>query len=300
MTASTSTSPGGSTRSSEGSGVRFEISKVLDAIEGRLTTDPALARAVRRPGRGGPLRRPRRRPPGQPAAARAWWSTRSAGRSRRRASPVYAVAPRALLSDADLTSNERMVVRRWADDGLVEVLHEPGDRVLEVADLLGLPVLSRSRVRAVPRPLPVAGRAGPAARRRCPAPADRRWSPRVARRAARPRRPSRRRWARSCSPGCGAARSRTAQFGGGDRQPVRGPAPATGPAASRRPRCGTARRPARGTAQRLRDAGPRPRVEVLSVRVDGVVRQRFVVADDQPVVVGRAPEDAAASCSASG
>ena len=41
---------------------------------------------------------------------------------------------------------------------------------------------------------------------------------------------------------------------------------------------------------RLRDAGPRPAVEVLSVRIDGVVRQRFVVATDAPVVVGRAPE----------
>ena len=38
-----------------------------------------------------------------------------------------------------------MVVRRWADDGLVEVLDNPGDRMLEVADLLGLPVLSRAR-----------------------------------------------------------------------------------------------------------------------------------------------------------
>jgi hypothetical protein len=43
---------------------------------------------------------------------------------------------------------------------------------------------------------------------------------------------------------------------------------------------------------RLADGGPRPRVEVLAVRVDGVVRQRFVVAGDQPVVVGRAPEQA--------
>ena len=30
--------------------------------------------------------------------------------------------------------------------------------------------------------------------------------------------------------------------------------------------------------------------EVMTIRVDGVVRQRFVVAGDQPVVVGRAPD----------
>ena len=29
--------------------------------------------------------------------------------------PVYVVSPRGLLSDTDLTSNERMVIRRWAD-----------------------------------------------------------------------------------------------------------------------------------------------------------------------------------------
>jgi hypothetical protein len=46
--------------------------------------------------------------------------------------------------------------------------------------------------------------------------------------------------------------------------------------------------PRHGT--RLRDAGARPAVEVLSVRIDGVVRQRFVVSTDKPVVVGRAPE----------
>jgi hypothetical protein len=42
--------------------------------------------------------------------------------------------------------------------------------------------------------------------------------------------------------------------------------------------------------ERLTDAGPRPAVEVLAVRIDGVVRRRFVVAVDAPVVVGRAPE----------
>jgi hypothetical protein len=42
---------------------------------------------------------------------------------------------------------------------------------------------------------------------------------------------------------------------------------------------------------RLSDAGARPAVEVLSVRIDGVVRQRFVVSADAGVTVGRAPDD---------
>jgi hypothetical protein len=57
--------------------------------------------------------------------------------------PVYVVVERKLMSDPDLSSNERMVIRRWGDDGLLEVLPTPEDRVLEVAELIGLPVLSR-------------------------------------------------------------------------------------------------------------------------------------------------------------
>ena len=124
--------------------MRFEVSKVLDAIEARLTTDPALARAVvdlseivRYADLDG----------GRPASMlRLGLVIDALGRHVAEESvPVYAVAPRSLLSDADLTSNERMVVRRWADDGVVEVVPEMGDRVLEVAELIGLPVLTRSR-----------------------------------------------------------------------------------------------------------------------------------------------------------
>jgi hypothetical protein len=46
--------------------------------------------------------------------------------------------------------------------------------------------------------------------------------------------------------------------------------------------------PRHGT--QLSDAGPRPAVEVLSVRIDDVIRRRFVVSAEKPVVVGRAPE----------
>jgi hypothetical protein len=53
-------------------------------------------------------------------------------------------------------------------------------------------------------------------------------------------------------------------------------------------RAGAPTCPRHGTT--LTDAGPRPAVEVLSVRIDGVIRRRFVVSAGQPVVVGRAPE----------
>mgnify|MGYP006976760068 CR=1 FL=1 len=124
--------------------MRFEISKVLDAIEGRVRTDPFLVRAVldlaevvRFVDLDG----------GRPASTLRLGIVIDA-LSRQLEEDgvcVYAVVHRALLADADLTSNERMVLRRWADDGLVEVLSNPAGRVLELADLLGLPVLSRSR-----------------------------------------------------------------------------------------------------------------------------------------------------------
>ncbi|MCM0678877.1 FHA domain-containing protein, partial [Micromonospora phytophila] len=124
--------------------MRFEISKVLDAIEGRVCTDPLQARAVLDLAE---VIRYQDIDGGRPASLlRLGMVIDALARQLEEDSvPVYAVVHRALLSDADLTSNERMVVRRWADDGLVEVLDNPGDRMLEVADLLGLPVLTRVR-----------------------------------------------------------------------------------------------------------------------------------------------------------
>lgn len=54
---------------------------------------------------------------------------------------VYGVADRDLLSEQALTAKERMVLGRWLDEGLIEVTTEVGDRVLEVADVTGLPVI---------------------------------------------------------------------------------------------------------------------------------------------------------------
>lgn len=271
--------------------MRFEVSKVLDAIEQRLCTDPALTRAVidlaevvRYVDLDG----------GRPASMlRLGMVVDALGRELAEDQvPVYVVVHRALLSDADLTSNERMVVRRWADDGLVEVLANPADRVLEVADLLGLPVLSRSRFDGLsgrypwlmeqPSRLlaPVSGVNGPTLVARVSggsAPGMGEPSPVGAKLLARL-------W-RCPEPACAA-------FGDtrGSNGFLDGPARAVRAGAQPPPTLRTGAPTCPRHEQRLTDAGPRPGTEVLSVRIGGVVRQRFVVAADQPVVVGRAPE----------
>ena len=270
--------------------MRFEVSKVLDAIEARLTTDPALARAVvdlsevvRYADLDG----------GRPASMlRLGLVIDALGRHVSEENvPVYAVVPRGLLSDADLTSNERMVVRRWADDGVVEVVPQLDDRVLEVAELLGLPVLTRTRAEQFQDRRPwvaepgrllaaVPGAGGPVLVARVgrgeipavgePSPVGQQLLARI--------------W--SCP------ESNCVSFGsGGDSDsPFADMRKVTSPVAQPPPslRSGAPSCPRHGT--RLRDAGARPAVEVLSVRIDGVVRQRFVVSAGKPVVVGRAPE----------
>jgi hypothetical protein len=270
--------------------VRFEVSKVLDAIEARLTTDPALARAVvdlsevvRYADLDG----------GRPASMlRLGLVIDALGRHAAEENvPVYAVAPRALLSDGDLTSNERMVVRRWADDGIVEVVPQLDDRVYEAAELLGLPVLTRSRAEQLRETRPwvdepgrllaaVPGAGGPVlvarvGRGEVPAVGD--PSPMGARLLARVWR---------------CPESNCSSFGGGgdSDSPFADMRKVTSPVAQPPPslRGGVPTCPRHGT--KLTDAGPRPAVEVLSVRIDGVIRQRFVVSTEKPVVVGRAPE----------
>ena len=270
--------------------MRFEVSKVLDAIEARLTTDPALARAVvdlsevvRYADLDG----------GRPASMlRLGLVVDALGRHVAEENvPVYAVAPRSLLSDGDLTSNERMVVRRWADDGVVEVVPQLDDRVYEAAELLGLPVLTRSRAEQFREARPwvdepgrllaaVPGAGGPVlvarvGRGEVPAVGD--PSPTGARLLARVWR---------------CPESNCSSFGGGGDadSPFADMRTFTSPVAQPPPalRAGVPTCPRHGT--KLTDAGPRPAVEVLSVRIDGVIRQRFVVSAEKPVVVGRAPE----------
>ena len=269
--------------------MRFEVSKVLDAIEARLTTDPALARAVVDLSE---VVRYADLDAGRPASMlRLGLVIDALGRHVAEENvPVYAVVPRSLLSDGDLTSNERMVVRRWADDGLVEVVPEMGDRVLEVAELIGLPVLTRSRAEQFRDRRPwvdepgrllaaVPGAGGPvlvARVGRGEIPAVGEPSPMGARLLARV-------W--KCP------ESNCSSFGGGDSDsPFADMRKVTSPVAQPPPtlRSGVPTCPRHGT--KLADAGPRPAVEVLSVRIDDVIRRRFVVAEGDPVVVGRAPE----------
>ncbi|MDZ5444791.1 FHA domain-containing protein [Micromonospora sp. 4G57] len=270
--------------------MRFEISKVLDAIEGRVCTDPSLARAVVDLAE---VIRWQDLDGGRPASLlRLGMVIDALARQLEEDSvPVYAIVHRALLSDADLTSNERMVVRRWADDGLVEVLDNPGDRMLEVADLLGLPVLSRVRFDGLGGRWPWLGQAG---RVLAPVPGaggpvfiahvGGGQSPATGTRSSAGAKLLARQW-RCPEPGC-------ALFGGGggggafadlarvDRAPAGQPPPALRNGVPTCPRHGA----------RLGDAGPRPRTEVLAVRIGGLVRRRFVLTETQPVLVGRAPE----------
>lgn len=121
--------------------MRFDVTQVMDAIERHLTTEAALAQAVVDLGHV------------------AWFDGLDGGRpvSLLRAGllvdalsrhlgedavMIYAVASRDLLTDADLTSKERMVLGRWAGDGLIEVVPVMADRVVEVADITGLPVIT--------------------------------------------------------------------------------------------------------------------------------------------------------------
>jgi hypothetical protein len=270
--------------------VRFEISKVLDAIESRVCLDPALVRAVVDLAE---VVRFRDLDGGRPASMlRLGMTVDALGRQLQEDGvPVYAVVHRALLSDADLTSNERMVVRRWADDGLVEVLSNPGDRMLEVADLLGLPVLSRSTfdgmrghypwLASQPGRLlaPIAGPGGTTLKARLGVDV-----PTAAAPSAAGVKLLARLW-RCPEPGCvlfgdGGGGGAFADLARAERRPSAQPAPTLRTGAPTCPR----------HEQRLTDRGPRPGHEVMAVRIGGQIRRRFVVAADRPVVVGRAPD----------
>jgi len=261
--------------------VRFGVSHVLDAIERRISTDPTaaggvvdLAEVVRLADLDG----------GRPAhllrlglVIDALARHLSDG-----AVAMYAVADRALMSDTDLTANERMVIRRWSDDGKVEVVRAGGpaaaSRIREVAALTGLPLLTRSPggypgLSYAPAPGPT----GPQLIAQLPGPGP-----------AAPASVFSRTWRcpeRSC-PSFGAP---------GTREPDPfGPPPTEEPreAVSQPPPQlvgGVPHCPRHGVP--LQDFGVRPRAVTMSVRVKGVSWHRFVVTEADPVVVGRAPEE---------
>ena len=255
--------------------MRFAVTGVLDAIEKCLTTDAALARAVVDVGAvagyaeldgGRPVNLLRL---GMAVDAFAQFAGEGGLR-------LYPVAPRAVLADADITSKERMVLGRWADDGLIEVVPELGDRVPEVAELTGLPVITPYSLDAF---------------------ADR--HPWVHHRPGRILR---------LQPHAGGARIAASPGAGG----VVAPEGAGANLLSVLWRCGRDDCPSFGPRRALQQPvprmrsgmpvcprhdeplnalGPRPPAVVLVAVVDGAVRERFVVRAGRPVPVGRAPDD---------
>src|SRR5690606_25713079 len=128
-------------------GVRFQVTQVMDAIEQRLTTDHTGAQAVVDLGEvvrlvdldgGRPVNLVR---VGMVVDALSRYLVHGGAM-------LYGVAERSLLSEGAFTSKERMVLSRWADDGLIEIVAQAGDRAAEVADLTGLPLIAVGPVRA--------------------------------------------------------------------------------------------------------------------------------------------------------
>lgn len=250
--------------------MRFEVTQVLDAIERHLTTESALAQAVMDLGHV------------------AWYNALDGGRpvSLLRAGllvdalarhlgddavMVYPVASRDLLTDADLTSKERMVLGRWSGDGMVEVVPVMADRVPEVADITGLPVVSIDGF--------------PGLERRYP------WLRGVPERVLQ------------LVPGEGGAR-----IVGGFPVPVEGRAALLGQIwrCVRRdcPLFGDRRSSAQAVPRMksgvpvcprhdepLTSTGPRPPSVTMVLVVEGTARERFVVRAGRPVVIGRSPDD---------
>jgi hypothetical protein len=241
------------------------VSRVLDAIERRLSIDPVVAAAVVDLAE---IMHLDDLDGGRPAnLLRLGLIVDALGqRLGDSAAALYAVADRSLISDTELTSNERMVIRRWSDDGLIEVLPAGTPvqgRIREINGLTGLSMITRvggagSAYAPVPAPggIALASHAGQsAAPMRAPNPAlGRLW--------------------RCSEPDCGSFG--TARMAGQPPPTFRG---------------GIATCPRHGG--RLADAGPRPTAWPLAARVDGLVRERFTVGGHRPLIIGRAPDDPA-------
>ncbi|GAA0728103.1 FHA domain-containing protein [Dactylosporangium roseum] len=246
--------------------MRFETSRALDAIERRLSVDPLVAggvidlvEAARSVDLDG----------GRPAALlRLGLFVDALSRQLGDGGVgLYAVAERGAMSDTDFTSNERMVLRRWSDDGLMEMLPpgaRPGGRVREVAALTGLPVISRVPLPGHPGPVyvTVGARGG----------MDLTMAPSTGS-TPRPHPVLSRFW--RCPAGDCPVFGRPPAAGAGQAPPA---LPSGAPICPRH-------------GERLIDAGVRPPAVPMVVRINGTVRTRFPLTAARPVVVGRAPED---------
>jgi hypothetical protein len=284
--------------------VRFEVSRVLDTIEQRLTTDATLAQAavdvaeVARfveldGGRGINL-------------LRIGMVIDALGRYLHDGGALlYPVAGRELLGDGEFTSKERMVLGRWADDGLIEVTPQVTDRVFEVAELAGLAVIGRRN------PQDAAGRYH--------------WLRDLPHRALTLRPLG---GGALLVDGTGGTGAVTLTAGGdlrprpdgatpqrrGAWPPARPPVPSGlgGALLARSWRCGEFSCPAFGDErcigqpvprmrsgvplcprhdQPLKEVGVRPPQVTLSAVVDGLSRRHFAITPRRPIVVGRSPDD---------
>lgn len=121
--------------------MRFQVSQVLDSIERRLTTDITLAQAVVDLGEVARFTELDR---GRPVnLLRIGMAVDALSRYLLDAGAMlYGIVGRQMLSESALTSKERMVLGRWLDEGLIEVVPEVTDRAVEVADLTGLPLVA--------------------------------------------------------------------------------------------------------------------------------------------------------------
>jgi len=239
------------------------VSRVLDAIERRLSIDPLVASAVvdlTEVTRLGDLDGGR-----SANLLRLGLLVDALGqRLGDSSASIYAVADRALMSDTELTSNERMVIRRWSDDGLVEILPAGAPvqaRMREISGLSGLAMITR-----------IGG--APSSYAPIPAPGGIALAPHAGAGTvpARATNPVLTRLWRCPEPDCGSfAESRT----------MGQPPPTI--------RAGVPICPRHGG--RLIDAGARPLMRPMAARVDGLVRERFLVGNQRPFIVGRAPDD---------
>ena len=241
--------------------MRFEVSKVLDAIEARLSTDPALARAVvdlsevvRYADLDG----------GRPASllrlglvidalGRHVGGGERPGLRGRAARPALRRRPDLQRADGGPPLGRRRQGRGASPSS--------SDRVLEVAELLGLPVLTRARDDSSASAGPWVDEPG-----RLLAAVPGAGGPVLVARVGRGEAPAGRRalagWASGCSPGVWRCpEPNCARFGGGGGadSPFADMRTVTSPVAQPPPalRAGVPTCPRHGT--RLSDAGPRPR-----------------------------------------
>jgi hypothetical protein len=267
--------------------VRFEVTRVLDSIERRLSTDPAVARAIVDLAT---IVRLTELDGGRPVSlVRLGLVIDALGAHLNdRGAKVYLVVDRALMSDLELTSNEKMTLRRWSDDGLIEALPDVDDRVPELAALTGLPVVSRDDyARFAQRHgwmagapdlflAPVAGMGngsgGPqlVSRQLAPGQAPVRAQLDQATVAILGR------YWRCPEPGCPSFNPAGVNLTGANQPPPR--------IRSGRPVCPRHDQP-------LTDAGPRQAQVPMLILIGGAERGRFAVTGERPVLVGRNPDD---------